>query len=293
MTNTPDMTLSGKTAVVIGAGRGIGRAIAVSFATRGARVVLGARTASQIQDAAAECRQAGVDATAVTVDVADWNSVTAFAERAFALMPDIGVLVNSAGIYGPIGSAEDNDVEAWVRAVSINLNGVYFVCRAFVPRFKVRGGGKIVLLGGGGAAGPLPFFSSYAASKAGLVRLADTLAVELSSWNVQINVIAPGLIDTSMQDEVLAAGRAAGAMYDKIRRLRETGAGAVSADVAAELAVYLASDASGTLTGKLIAAPHDPWRNWGERADELNGSPMYTIRRIDPFTIRPCLKDLA
>jgi NAD(P)-dependent dehydrogenase (short-subunit alcohol dehydrogenase family) len=138
----------------------------------------------------------------------------------------------------------------------------------------------------------LPNFSSYAASKAAVVRLADTLAEELKAFDVQVNVIAPGLVDTRLQDEVLAAGDLAGLLWDKIKKARETGAGAVSPDVAASLAVFLASSLSGRLTGKLIAAPYDPWREWTDKADELNATPMYTIRRLDPFTIKPLIKNL-
>jgi NAD(P)-dependent dehydrogenase (short-subunit alcohol dehydrogenase family) len=153
--------------------------------------------------------------------------------------------------------------------------------------------GKVILLGGGGATAPLPNFSSYAASKAAVVRLADTLAEELKPLNVQVNVMAPGLVDTRLQDEVLAAGDRAGPLLDKIKKARETGAGAVSPDVAASLAVFLASPASGKLTGKLIAAPYDPWREWAGKADELNATPLYTLRRLDPFTIKPLIKVLT
>jgi 3-oxoacyl-[acyl-carrier protein] reductase len=152
--------------------------------------------------------------------------------------------------------------------------------------------GKIILLGGGGATTPLPNFSSYAASKAGLARLADTLAEELKPFNVQVNVIAPGLVDTKLQNEVLQAGSRAGGLLEKIKQARETGKGAVSPEIAAELAVFLASEASGKLTGKLIAAPYDPWREWGGKAEELNATPMYALRRLDPFTIKPLIKDL-
>jgi len=106
-------------------------------------------------------------------------------------------------------------------------------------------------------------------------------------------VIAPGLVDSRLQDEVLAAGPLAGALFDKIKQARETGAGAVSPEVAASLAVFLASEASGKLTGKLIAAPYDPWREWAGKADQLNSTPLYTLRRLDPFTIKPLLKDLG
>lgn len=205
----------------------------------------------------------------------------------------VDVLVNAAGIYGPIGPTADIDISAWVRGAEVNLFGPFYLCRAIVPHFIQRMQGKIILLGGGGATTPLPNFSSYAATKAGVARFADTLAEELKEFNIQVNVIAPGLVDTRLQDDVLAAGSRAGALFNKIKQARETGAGAVSPEVAANLAVFLASSASGKLTGKLIAAPYDPWREWAGKADQLNATPLYTIRRLDPFTIKPLLKELG
>jgi 3-oxoacyl-[acyl-carrier protein] reductase len=96
-----------------------------------------------------------------------------------------------------------------------------------------------------------------------------------------------------LQDEVLTAGELAGPLYLKIRELRASGKGGVSPDVPAKLITFLASDASGALTGKLISAPHDPWAGWGEQAEKLNATPLYAIRRIDPYTVRPLLADLT
>jgi NAD(P)-dependent dehydrogenase (short-subunit alcohol dehydrogenase family) len=229
----------------------------------------------------------------VVTDVSKWNQVQGLISTALKEAGQIDILVNSAGIYGPIGPTADIDMSAWIRAAEINFFGPFYLCRALIPHFIERKQGKIILLGGGGATAPLPNFSSYAATKAGVVRLADTLAEELKMHNVQVNVIAPGLIDTRLQDEVLAAGPRAGALLDKIKQVRETGVGAVSPEIAADLAVFLASEASGKLTGKLIAAPYDPWREWAGKAAQLNATPLYTIRRLDPFTIKPLMKDLV
>jgi NAD(P)-dependent dehydrogenase (short-subunit alcohol dehydrogenase family) len=229
----------------------------------------------------------------VVTDVSDRDQVQHLTATAIREAGQVDILVNAAGIYGPIGPTCDIDVSAWTRAVEVNLFGTFYLCRALLPSFIQRQQGKIILLGGGGATAPLPNFSSYAASKAAVVRLADNLAEELKPHNIQVNVIAPGLVDTRLQDDVLTAGHRAGALFGKIRRARDTGAGAVSPELAASLAVFLASPASGKLTGKLIAAPYDPWREWTGKADELNATPMYTIRRLDPFTIKPLIKDLA
>lgn len=279
--------LEGKTAIVAGAGRGIGRAIALAFARESARVVLCARTYAELEAVQVECEALGAEALIEVADIADQADVERVVSAARA--PDI--LVVAAGIYGPIGPTWDVDPVQWMRAIEVNLVGPFLLCRAATAHMVEQGSGKIVLLGGGGATAPLPRFSAYAASKAGLVRFAETLAEEVKP-HVQVNVIAPGLVDTTLQNDVLAAGERAGALFEKIREARDTGAGAIPPDRAAELSVFLASPDSGALTGKLISAPHDPWPDWGERAAELNESAIYTIRRLDPFTVRPLVEIL-
>jgi NAD(P)-dependent dehydrogenase (short-subunit alcohol dehydrogenase family) len=150
--------------------------------------------------------------------------------------------------------------------------------------------GCIVNFSGGGATAPLARFSAYAASKAAVVRLSETLAEECREFNIRVNAIAPGAVDTSLQDAVLAAGERAGDLLERIARLRKSGEGGVPPELAAELTVFLASDASRGLTGKLIAAPHDGWQQWdGAKIDELNASAWLTLRRLDPFTIDPLI----
>ncbi len=285
--------LKDRVAIITGGGRGIGRAIALAYAREGARLFLAARTEAELAETAAICQKAGGAAKVVATDVSKWDQVQQLIDTAIQEDGQVDILVNSAGIYGPIGPTADIDISAWIGAAQVNLFGPFYLCRALIPHFIERQQGKIILLGGGGATAPLPNFSSYAATKAGVVRLADTLAEELKPFNVQVNVIAPGLVDSRLQDEVLAAGSRAGALFDKIKQARETGAGAVSPEIAASLAVFLASEASGKLTGKLIAAPYDPWREWAGKADELNATPLYTLRRLDPFTIKPLIKDLG
>lgn len=285
--------LKDRVAIITGAGRGIGQAIALAFAKEGAKLVLAARTENELLQTAEECLKLGGKALPVVTDIANWDQVQNLAAAALKEYGQIDILVNSGGVYGPIGPTTEIDPVAWTSAIEVNLFGPFYLCRAIVPHMLERKQGKIILLAGGGATAPLPNFSSYAASKAALVRLTDTLAEELKNDNIQVNAIAPGLVDSKLQDDVLAAGEKAGPLLEKIRQARESGTGAVSPEVAAGLALFLASPASGALTGKLIAAPYDPWKNWEGKATELNASPLYTIRRLDPFTIKPLLKELS
>jgi len=287
-----EQVLKDRVALITGAAGGIGQAVAIAFAREGARLVLADRNVEKLVNTAALCRDTGAMAITIPTDVAQWDQVQHLATTALKEWGQVNVLVNSAGVYGPIGPTLNVDLEAWIQGLNINLVGPLFLFQALLPHMRQRRQGKIILLGGGGATNPLPNFSCYAASKAGLARLADTLAEELKEFNVQINVIAPGLVDTRLQDEVLAAGSQAGPLYKKIKEAREKGTGAVPPEVAAGLAVFLASEASGALTGKLIAAPHDPWREWEGQAEKLNNSALYTIRRLDPFTIKPLLQFL-
>lgn len=136
------------------------------------------------------------------------------------------------------------------------------------------------------AAEEVPRFpvSAYASSKAAIVRLAETLAEEVREAGVQVNALAPGPVDTRLLREIEAAGPRAGGHAEWVRDARRRDELTPIAEVAA-LARFLASPASGKLTGKLVSARHDRWRDWAGRADELNRSPLYTVRRLDPFTL--------
>jgi len=165
-------------------------------------------------------------------------------------------------------------------------------CKALLPGMIERRQGKIINLSGGGATNPRPNFSAYAASKAAVVRFTETLAEEVRPFNIQVNAIAPGAINTRMLDELLASGDEAGEVaLSQARRQKESGGDSLLKVV--DLAVFLASDESGSLTGKLISAQHDPWREWAGKADELNATPLYTLRRLDPFTLNPLIKHLS
>jgi 3-oxoacyl-[acyl-carrier protein] reductase len=285
---TAVLPLENKKVLITGASRGIGAALAETLALAGADVVLLARDGAKLAEVASRINTRGGRAIFVVGDVADAEASAAAVKEAQRSLGDIDVLVNAAGIQPPIGLFAENCLEAWERTIQVNLMGPVRVIHAVLPGMRVRRQGKIINFSGGGATGPRPRFSAYAASKAALVRLTETLAVELEPYNIQVNAVAPGAVNTQMLDEVLDAGEKAGAEYHQAQeRVRN---GGTPVELACELVLFLSSPASGDITGKLISAPHDPWKEWAGKADKLNDTPLYTLRRLDPFTINTLLK---
>jgi NAD(P)-dependent dehydrogenase (short-subunit alcohol dehydrogenase family) len=280
------MDLEGRSAIITGASQGLGRAIARHFVQAGASVLLTARTEDLLGQTREElvplATSPGQAVHSLTADVAHPEDCAAVVRRAREVLPDLTALVNNAGIYGPIGRIEEVDWDAWAEAIRVNLCGVALMCRAVIPVFRAQGYGKIVNLSGGGATSPLPRFSSYAAAKAAVVRLTETLAEELRDAHVDVNAIAPGSLNTRLLDEVLAAGpdKVGKAFYE--RSLKQRDQGGVSLDKGASLAVFLASAGSDGITGRLLAAVWDDWARLPERRGQLAGSDIYTLRRIVP-----------
>jgi 3-oxoacyl-[acyl-carrier protein] reductase len=154
--------------------------------------------------------------------------------------------------------------------------------RAILPQFRSRKYGKIINLSGGGATAPLPRFSAYAASKAAIVRLTETLACELKEDGIDVNAIAPGALNTRLLDEVLAAGPEKVGQDFYERSLKQRDQGGASLARGAALATYLASADSDGITGRLLSAVWDDWAHLGDWREELERSDIYTLRRITP-----------
>ncbi len=278
------MKLSSANALITGGSQGLGRAIAEHFLQEGANVALCARNAAELAatQAILARQYPSQKIIAMGCDVADETQVLDFVETAAAALGGIQVLVNNAGIYGPMGPTESIDIVEWKRALEINLYGVLFPCRAAIPHLKRKGSGKIIVISGGGATNPLPNISAYAASKAAAVRLMETLAEELRPHRIDVNAIAPGALATRLVDQVLAAGeeKVGKAFFDKNKAWKENGA--VPLSLGARLAVYLASSESDGITGKLLSAQWDPWATLHTHRDELAKTDIYCLRRIVP-----------
>jgi 3-oxoacyl-[acyl-carrier protein] reductase len=276
--------LADRSAVITGASRGLGRAIARHFVEAGAGVLLVARTESAlaaVRDQLAPLSR-GASVEVLVADVAEREAPARIAERAHRLSPPCAVLVNNAGVYGPMGPLESLDLDAWEAALRINLMAPVRLLAAMIPLLRERGFGKVINLSGGGATAPLPFISSYAASKAALVRLTETFAHELRPARIDVDAIAPGALNTSMLEEVLAAGpEEVGEDFHR-RALEQKEKGGASLERGAALAVFLASARSDGISGRLLSALWDDWERLPEAREKLAASDVYTLRRIVP-----------
>lgn len=278
--------LAGRSAVITGANQGLGRAIAEHFVRAGSSVLLTARGEQLLNSTVTELRPLatlpGQKVLGAVADVSKEADCNATAVKALTELDNPCVLVNNAGVYGPFGLIEDNDWSEWVKAIEINLFGTILMCRAFLPAMRAAGYGKIVNLSGGGATAPLPRISSYAASKAAVVRFTETLAEETRGAGIDVNAIAPGALNTRLMDDLIAAGpeKVGQSFFDKMTKTRD--GGGTPLDKGAELSVFLASTESDGISGRLISAVWDDWGNLPTKRDELAAGDIYTLRRITP-----------
>ncbi|MFT4556421.1 MAG: SDR family NAD(P)-dependent oxidoreductase [Planctomycetales bacterium] len=202
------LPLAGQVAIITGGGRGIGRAIAIAYAEAGANVCVTARTASEIDQVAAEIKQSGGRSLAVTCDVSDRSSVESMIERTISEFGRLDILMNNAGGGLERTLVGEDDPDAWQQVVEINLLGTYFCARAALPHLKTDGGGKIINVGSGMGHQPRAKNSSYNVSKAGVWMLTRCLALELWEAGVTVNELIPGPVYTELTADIFPKDQA-------------------------------------------------------------------------------------
>jgi 3-oxoacyl-[acyl-carrier protein] reductase len=278
------MKLAGRTAIITGASLGLGAEIAEQFAAAGAALMLCARNATELEAQRKRLNAVYPRSRIFThrADVSDRSDVDSLFAAAVDRFGKLDIVVNNAGVYGPLGSIDAIEWDAWVQAIAINLMGTVYCSRKAVEIFKPKRSGKIINLSGGGATNPLPGISAYAASKAAVVRFTETLALEVKEYGIDVNAVAPGALATRLTDQLLAAGpqRVGASLHQRMRKIQMEGGTPLS--VGAALCVYLASSDSDGLTGRLIAAQWDPWPFADAIKGKIDASDIYTLRRIVP-----------
>jgi NAD(P)-dependent dehydrogenase (short-subunit alcohol dehydrogenase family) len=278
--------LTDRIALVTGASRGLGRAIAAAFVDAGASVALVARPSSDLDAAAAALRGrasgTGQQVLTLPADLGRPDHAGDLVTRVLDRFGRLDVLVNNAGMTGPVGALDTCDWDDWTSTLAVNLLAPVALMRAAVRPMRAQGRGKIINISGGGATGPRVNFSAYAAAKSALVRVTETLAAELAGTGIDVNAVAPGAMNTRMLSDVLSAGpeKAGGDAWRKA--LEQQASGGDSPERAAALVLFLASPESDGITSRLLSAVWDPWESLAARREELARSDIYTLRRIVP-----------
>lgn len=237
-----------------GAGRGIGREIALGLAREGAALVLASRTEGALLETRAAIEAIGGAAIVVPADISQPASVQNLADRTLDYFGHVDVLVNNSGIGGPSAPLWEIDPTDWEATFAVNVTGTYLCCRAFLPAMIKRTSGSVIIIGSMTGKRPLWGRTPYAASKMALVGLARTLALEAGPYGVRVNVISPGAIEGERIEWVIrkqAEGR--GISADEVRQELASGSPlkrlVPPADVAAA-AVFLASSRASSVTGE-------------------------------------------
>jgi NAD(P)-dependent dehydrogenase (short-subunit alcohol dehydrogenase family) len=276
------MLLKNKNIILTGAGRGIGREIAKKLSSEGANLVLIARTESELIETLEILNSKNNSTFYIPLDISNEEKVIKSFGEILKRVKTVDCLINNAGVQPPIGPFNKINLSEWKQNININLFGTVNCTYAVMNKMIEGKKGKIINMAGGGSTSPRPNFSAYSVSKTAIVRFTETIARELKEFNIDVNAVSPGAINTGMNEEVIKANENAGdEYYEALNRKQEGGNNPAHA---AELIYYLCSDLSDGITGKLISAQWDPWNDKCFRELLRTDKDIATLRRIDNKT---------
>jgi NAD(P)-dependent dehydrogenase (short-subunit alcohol dehydrogenase family) len=273
--------MNSKVALITGASRGLGKVLAHRFWESNYSLHLVARHHQELQELQSSLPlRSKQDCDIYCCDLSISESIECLKSELGIKMSRLDVLINNAGVHGPIGQAWMNNPTDWLRTIQVNLLAPVALCQMAVPLMEKTSGGAIINLSGGGATSPRPNFSAYAATKAALVRFSETLAEETRNIGIRVNCIAPGAMKTALLGEILEKGAQVSGEREFNLAGKVFAEGGASMSSVADLALFLASENSKNITGKLISAVWDRWEEWPLHIDELSRTDVYTLRRI-------------
>lgn len=264
-----------RTAIVTGAGRGIGRALTLALAMDDFRVAAVARTAAQVEETVSLVRSRGGEAVSILADVTDEEAVSKMVETAEAQLGPVDLLVNNAGAGAPFGPTWETNRAEWWRNIETNLKGPYLCCHTVMPGMIERSAGRIVNVASGAGTVSIPHMSAYVTGKCALIRFTEVLADEAREHGVSVFTIQPGTVRTEMTEEVLQSESGArwlpwfGTIFKKGQD--------VSADPACELVRFLASGQADELSGRMFIASGDPSEIM-RHAEEIRANNLHVLR---------------
>ena len=264
--------------LITGAGSGIGAELARALAGDGHSLIICGRRRSRLREIA----ESGGSISFMKCDVSDEKQVAKFRKYAEKRFEFLDVIINNAGVFGAIGRFDMTDSKSWKKAFEINTFGTYLVTKYFLGLLLKSGTKKIINFAGGGAFNAFPNYSSYAVSKAAVVRFTENIAAELKGSGVKVNCIAPGFVATGLHESTLKAGeKLAGEQYR--HTMEKISKGSTPVGIPVSCIKFLISDESGPLTGKTISANFDKWGSdvFNSSIDEISSSDLYTMRRIN------------
>ena len=256
------MLLENKVALITGAGRGLGRATAVAMAKEGAAVALMSRTALELEETAALVEKEGGRALVLPFDITEEAAVRDAVKQALAALDGLHILFNNAGILGPAAPVHEVDPDDWERTIAVNLNSVRQICQEVIPHMIGAGGGRIITVTSGLGQIVMPMFGTYSVSKAAVDHMTRIMAQELGGFDIQVNGLDPGVMDTRMQEEIRDLGPdiLGSPLHNQFVAFKEAG-NLRSPEEVAPLAVFLASDHSVGITGEIGGAAE--YRDFG------------------------------
>jgi NAD(P)-dependent dehydrogenase (short-subunit alcohol dehydrogenase family) len=279
--------LAGRVAIVTGGGRGIGRLVAEALAGAGAAVAVTARSEDQLAETVASITGRAGTAIALPGDVSDPDSVTDVVHQVERRLGPVDLLINNAGISGPVGPVWEVDAGEWWRTFGVNLQGVFLFAHAVLPGMVARRAGRIINVSSNAGAFRWPLASAYAVSKAAVIKFTENVARETKNYGVKVFAIHPGLLPIGMTTAALEgtfpSESPEGRLFSWARRRIDEGYGATP-ESAVELVLLLCSGEADALSGCYLTV-HDDLRAIMTQAQEVRANDLYTLQVRRPARV--------